>query len=137
MEENQKLQQIMTGQNSQMSIISLALYIQSTSRDKTIIKQCHQIIHDQHHHMIYFGQYLSKQGIDPRLWTLENDEYTYWSPFYLNYSKVECHNLDRLIDLLQLVNIQLKAISVDFLQKCINDLITKNKNHIIEIRDAN
>lgn len=82
--------------NSEMSAVSLYFYNSLITRTKFAqVADCfHRISIVEMHHMDIFGQLSLQLGLDPRLWSLQNNRFKYWSPSCNKYP-------DRLLPILQ------------------------------------
>lgn len=75
--------------NSEMSAISLYFYNSLIANEKyeEIGKIFHKISMVEMHHMNIYGQLAEMLGADPRLWSVSNRNFTYWSPACNRYPR--------------------------------------------------
>lgn len=73
--------------NSEMSAVSLYLYnnIILTDENLEYAKIFHKIAIVEMHHWQIYAQLARMLGADPRLWSVQNNRLTYWSPSCINY----------------------------------------------------
>lgn len=88
------------GMISEMSAVSQYLYDHTiaTSDFLELKKTFINISMVEMHHLNIFMELALKLGVDPRLWSCQNDQCYYWSPSYLNYPNQLDNVLQTAID---------------------------------------
>lgn len=94
------------GSNSEISTIALYIYNHYITNDefKSVGEIFRQIAMVEMHHLDIFSGLSLALGMEPRLWTRQNNRFQYWTPSYVNYA------LDLKTMVLRALNGELAAI---------------------------
>lgn len=122
--------------NSKMSLLMQYFYSSIIIEDKLpkISQLFDQIVEIEANHLKILMKLALKLQVDPRLWTYQNDQCSYWSPAYLNYPQHINQILTTLIkqtanEIDKYVN-QMTIIDDASIKAILNQMISDEKNNL-------